>query len=533
MDGIETALLVLIIAIAIIIIISFLYQKQNNIKTQNQSLESFANYQDVKTKTINWCTKMQNAGLLTFDQFDSCISTFQDATTGIMPKQFKTPNTGMSRNYSLYNTSSKPLTSNVSGDNSNNIMLVNSAGYYMACDKNNSVYFIKDINNSSVNQQEIFFTLIPQTNNVYMIMSSYGKYLIANAGPSTGDTSIPTGMSSRQDWCASFSGKKIGPMTTWNAKILESNTSDNSNNGNNGNKATFESVQLANFFLSSSQNTQDNSLIINYGSDDTNIWQMIPKSTTQSSTDTVNNYGTEYIVIKESILTNLASVNSQIICVKAFIESLNKLQDIVKNNYTNIETYMEQILNNSGGTSDTMNPITNPNITQNPLSESFTDINMSVDDKNTVINNIINMKNNYLQQINSDIVKLNNILTDLNNNILDVDTDYNNFLNDISSKLSETKNKLNENNSIMDRQKDIYDKLNNEYSDIDKQKVKTDKIDEIAKINTDLISKSSSSNSTLVIIYPLIIFIMSICLIYLIYLTYNKFMITIYVHYFT
>ena len=32
-------------------------------------------------------------------------------TTGILPKEFKAPTTGMDRNYSLYNTRSEKLTS--------------------------------------------------------------------------------------------------------------------------------------------------------------------------------------------------------------------------------------------------------------------------------------------------------------------------------------------------------------------------------------------------------------------------------------
>ena len=62
-------------------------------------LEPFANYQDVKTKTVNWCNKMQKSGLLSSDQFNDCVSTFTDATTEFLPDDFKIPNTGISRNF--------------------------------------------------------------------------------------------------------------------------------------------------------------------------------------------------------------------------------------------------------------------------------------------------------------------------------------------------------------------------------------------------------------------------------------------------
>ena len=107
--------------------------------------ENFTNYYDVKTKTINWCSKMHSEGLLTPEQYDDCVATFKDATTGILPKEFKTPSTGMERNFSLYNTRSKKLTPKLSNENTNTVMLVTNNGDYMACDTNNDLYFTKDI----------------------------------------------------------------------------------------------------------------------------------------------------------------------------------------------------------------------------------------------------------------------------------------------------------------------------------------------------------------------------------------------------
>jgi hypothetical protein len=350
MNDIENALLVLSFVIIIIVIILYLYEKQNKLNNKSidssidSSIEKFANYQDVKTKTENWCNKMLQAGLLNKIQFDTCLSSFQDANSGIMPKEFKTPNTGMSRNYSLYNTTSKNLSSHVSGENTNTIMLVNSDGLYMGCDKTSNVYFIKDINATSVNQKEIYFTLIPQSNNVYLIMSSYGKYLIINSGPSVGDSTIPTGMSSRQEWCASFTGNSIGPMTNWTITVLQNNIN------NNGNKATFQSVQLSNFFLSSSQNSQDSSLVVNYGSDEVNTWIMIPKLETNNdaningSNESVNNYSTEYIVAKDILLKKISQIKAQIICFKSCKGALNNLQYIIRNKYDNIKNHINSLL---------------------------------------------------------------------------------------------------------------------------------------------------------------------------------------------
>jgi hypothetical protein len=152
-------------------------------------------------------------------------------------------------------------------------------------------------------------------------------------------------------------------------------------------------------------------------------------------------------------------------------------------------------------------------------------------DKTTVLNNITNMKNNYLYLIDVDIGSINSILEDLKKQDSDIDTEYKNFINDITNKLQESKNTVERNNAIMDRQKNNYDHLNSEYTNIEQHREEAEKLDAIAKINTDLVSKTSDSNATLVRLYPLVIFILIMCLIYLIYSTYNKFMLTVYLHY--
>lgn len=587
-NNIQTACIVLIILTITIIIISFLYDKQNSmqnsIKNSMQNtmgIESFVNYQDVKTKTLNWCNKMQKTGLLTSDQFDECVSTFKDATTGFLPKEFPIPNTGIPRNYSLYNTRIKSLVPNVSGENTNTVMLVNNMGFYMGCNSDNSVYFTKDINSDTVNQQEIYFTLVPQNNTVYSIMSSYGKYLIANNGPNDiNDTtipSIPAGQSSRQDWCSSFTGKTTGPMTNWNVKNYET---ENNNGGIS--KVTFEAVQISNFFLSSNQNSQDNSLQIVYGSDDTTLWKMIPKQVdnNDSQSDSANaSISTEYLVKKDDIITNLSTIKSQIGCIQGFIDTLVKLQDNIKNNYVNIQNYVFQILSGTiTDISSANNPI-NPQPTTDPQEvdpfptldsiiidqdilsspenagpgdskaseikldaaaaaskakfEAFANsgINMSIDEKNAAINTIINMQNTYLQQIDVDISKFNVLLTELKTKETTIDSDYNIFLTDLSTKLSEVKSNIARNNDIMNRQKHTYDKLNSDYEYIEGKKGKTEKRDEISKLNIDLVSNYSNNNSTLVKVYPLIIFIIILFLLYLCYSTYGKFMSNVYVHY--
>jgi hypothetical protein len=182
----KTACIVLIFVIIIILIISLLYRKNTN----TTEYEQFLNYQDAKTKTLNWCSKMKNVGLLTNDQFNKCVSTYTDTTLGILPSEVsQSSSSRLETDYALYNSRLKSITPNILDTNTNSIMLVNSEGSFMGCNSNNSVYFTDD---NSKNSSELTFTLTPLSNNNYTLTSKYGKYLINNDTElSTNNSDIP------------------------------------------------------------------------------------------------------------------------------------------------------------------------------------------------------------------------------------------------------------------------------------------------------------------------------------------------------
>ena len=505
----ENAIITLVIVMLVILALSFIYNNENT----NTKMEPFINYQDTKTKTINWCNKMKSVGLLSAEQYDECISTFTDASnnTGILPKDSKIPNTGLTRNYSLYDTKKQTLTDSITEDNTNNVMLVSNTGMYMACRTDNTIYFIQNIDDPLVNQQDIRFTLVPQNNNIYALMSAYGKYLKI-------DQESTTIVKSQTDnLTVSFSGTIIDTMSTWNVTKYDSNQNV---------KAKFETAYINNFFLSSSISTQtnssgNNSLTVSYGDDDSIIWQMIaiPKST---STDSINNSNVAYLVTKENILHSVIANKSKIICLSNIKNALTKLQDNVRSNYVNIDNHIQQVLSNmgSGGNSG-----------GSDSSGGSDGISISNDDMNTVTNNLLNMKNDYLQQIQNDIDRVNTELYDLNKTETSIENDYKTYLNDLSTNLDSVNSQIEQNKIIMNRQKNEYDTLNSDYSYIDKKKNKVKNIDTIAKVNSNLISSGGTQNSSLLKIYPVVIFISFLIMIYLIYVTYKKFMNNIYYNY--
>jgi hypothetical protein len=563
MNDNQNAFIMLIIVLCLVIYLSIMYKKQNK-----NTYESFyglgsGSYQDVKTKTLNWCNKMQKTGLLTTEQLNECQSSFIDVKSGTLPKDFKIPDTGVSRNYSLYNTRINKLTPNVSGENTNTVMLVSNDGQYLACNPDNIMYYISNINEPSVNQQEIYFTLIPQNENVYVIMSPYGKYLIANQPDSSENSNSNSNSSSNsnsnntEDWTATFTGSSIGTMASWNVVKTNiensSSESDSSSSGSSGSssysKVSFECVQLNNFFLSSITR-KNKALTINYGKTDNSLWTMIPKqenTNSESSFSSVKTTNTvsQYIVLGENIIANITKTNIEIICLQATRIALVKLQDMIRNNYTNISNYMQSQLNNktklynlstaqyksrldslksSSDTSDNQQQIIS-NIP--PPSGS----NINNNDINTVLSNIDNQKNVNLQNIETDIKEIDIKLNSLTKTYKDYLNDYNNYIIDLNNKIKSVEFEIKQNNVIMDRQQSNYEKLNQDYSYINEKKHNVENIDKIAKLNTNLIKDYSNNNSLLIRIYPIIICLMILCILYLSYITYKNFIKNIYTQY--
>lgn len=525
-----------ILTIIIILCTIILEPKNNSINNEDtvslNQTEHFANYQDVKTKTLNWCNKMQKVGLLTPDQFNQCVSSFKDASAGLLPKNFKTPQTGMQRNYSLYNsnTQQKDLTSDITGDNTNTIMLANIDGLTLGCKTDNSIYLISNINDPKINQSEMYFTLVPQNEDVYAILSPYGKYLIANT-----------------DYTASFTGTSIGPMASWKITKITTTTNQKADNSSN---VIISSLQFNDFSLVYDTSTSDkkaNPFKIIYGRADNMIWTMTSKlqNNENNGNETSNYDGVEYYVAKENILQKIKTTNAQKICIQEAIKTFTKLSEQIGNNFNNIINYVNKKLSddqntyklslldyetrvNSLNQNSMINEVARANILSTIPPPSG--LNISDDDIMIAINKITNNKNALLQNLQSNILNpLKQKLDELNG--LNLETDYNKFLDAVKTDIDDTNNRISQNNTIMNRQKDTYTKINRNYSNqITKQK-KIQDTDNIANANIQMINNFNEQNSYLNKVYPVAIFILAILTIYLSYITFIKFRDNIYMNY--
>jgi hypothetical protein len=473
---------------------------KNNYNTNK--IEQFANYNDIKTKTINWCTKMRDQGLLSPAQYDNCISSFSGTNSGTLPKGIDIPPSGMPLNYSLYNTRSEKLSSNLSTEDTNTFMIMTNTGQYMACDSKHNVYYIKDINNPDTNQDELYFTLLAQSDDVYSLMSSYGNYLIAN-----------------MNWGADFSGTSMGKMASWNITKVNDNI-------------ILESVQYTGFFLSFTNDKTPLSII--YGKDDTTQWKLFPKSQTNPNDKYGDYQGGDYISQQITILSDIKNNAIAISVLNKNKNGLVKLQNNIRSNYSKIVAYMQSQLEyqkklydlkqanskrksasaSGSGTKVTDSSNESQSVTSSGLKLSNTDI-------GKIIINISNMESYYLNLIEAEI---SNIDTQLNAiNLQESINKYDVLITDMKKKLAQTLLNIQQNNLIMGRQQDNYEQIDDDKTYIQKKNENYEKLNSSLKLNLDIVNGNLSQTSYLLKIYPFIILILALCLIYLSYITIIKF----------
>lgn len=541
MDDFTTIFLFILILASVIIIIQYIITSNTlnsntmNSNTMNSNTiktnEGFLDYQDVKTKTMNWCNKMQKAGLLTADQFNQCISSFKDTTAGIISSGIGDDSkNGMGMDYSLYNTRAKQLSGSItnssSDDNTNTIMLMAPSpnNKAIACKPDGSLYQVPNIDDPNVNQKELYFTLQPINEKSFAILSPYGTFLAAD-----------------NTYNASFTGKSIGPLSTWNVIKITSSTISSSN----VNQVMIESTQFPDFHLVF--DSASNTLSIQLGQNDTMIWSIASKASNDNTPDSnLAMNVSQYKVLKENILTSFKNNAIMKAALQTSIDIIKKLQTQVSNNYADITNYIQDYLQkqqrlyqlssrdyNTREQSIRNNSMINPNTQKNLINNlpKIQGLNVSSDTINQVLTSINNQKNITLQYINNNaLIPLEQQLGSLS--VSDTSyVDYNKFIGDLQAKLQDTNNKITQNQKILARQKDKYNSQNQDYSyQLDKIS-KLEKIDKVAELNVGLLSNFQAQKGFLTKIYPICIFLLVIGFIYLSYLTYGKFITNVWSQY--
>ena len=481
-------------------------------------MEYFINQNDIQTKTKNFCNKLEKNGLLNTDQFNQCIATFNDASSGLLPKEFKTPNTGVKRNYSLYNTQ-HDITSKINSNNSdsgtsitNTIMLSTNTGQMLACKSDNTIYLVSNINDSAVKQNELYFTLVPQDNNndslVYALLSPYGKYLIV-----------------KEDKRVNFSGTSIGPFSLWNIiKISSTGTSDNT--------IMLESSQNKNFHLVINNNMQE--LNIEYGKSDNMIWTMINKTENDPDNDDNNMLSIKYNMHADELLQKINNTEIHKICINELLNTYTNISIEINNIYTKVINYINKyllkqqttyLLSNYDYKTKLLSINNNNMLSKNSKKNIINNIPLPLgaqilaNDINIVITNITDSKKSLINNLqNKNILPLKTKL----NEFQDITDDYNKFVETLKIENETIDNNIKQHKSIIDRQTQSVNNINNKYiKNITKQKQLED-TEAITNVNSNLLDNFNKQIAYKKKIYMVSICILILFLIFISYKTINK-----------
>jgi len=428
----------------------------------------------------------------------------------------------MGMDYSLYNTRAKKLSGSITnssgGNNTNTIMIMtpSPSNTTLACKPDSSLYTVSNTDDPHVNQKELYFTLEPINETAFAILSPYGKFLAAD-----------------NTYNAGFIGKSIGPLSTWNVVKITSSTATSSNLS----QVMIESTQFPGFHLTFDSSL--NTLSIQQGQNDSMIWSISARASNDNTPDSKLAMNvSQYIVQKNDILTRYKNNSIIKVALQSGIDTINKLQTLVSNNYADITNYMQNYLqdqqrlyNLSSSDYNTRiqsiqnNSMIDPETQENLINSlpKIQGINIAADTINQVLTAINNQKNITLQYINNNaLIPLQQQQSALS--ISDTSlADYNQFMNELNSTLQDTNNQIAQNQKIITSQKDKYNALNTDYSyQLDKIE-KLDKVDKLSGLNADLLSNYQGQKGYLTKIDPVCILFLLIGLIYLTYLTYKKF----------
>jgi hypothetical protein len=515
---------ILILVITLLIIICINKFNMKTIGRETNGMEGFLDYQDVKTKTLNWCNKMQENGLLNSDQYNQCVSSFKDVSSGASRSGIDKSRFGMGIDYSIYNTRKTNLSPSATNDNSNTILLTNYNNQTLACKADGTLYTVPDINDPNINQKELYFTLEPINENTYTILSPYGLFLVAD-----------------NEFNAGFIGKSAGPLASWNLVPI----TDSLSTYGNINKVMIESIQFPNFHLVYYDDT--NTLQIENGRNDSMMWMVQAKSKSNSNDINDNTFNTsQYFVIKENLLSRIKQNNLRRLVLSASTDTVNNFTNNIRSNIDNIKIYVENYLQNqqriynlssidyetrvsSINNNSMIDTETKKNLISNlPVIQGT---NVSTEAINRVINDIDTYKNTILQYITTNgIIPLSQQMTELNKNDT-TQPDYDKFINELNKEIQNVNNQINQNKTIMKRQKDTYNAINDDFNYQNQQIKKLDKIDSVASINVKLLDNYQLQKNYLSKLYPFIILILIFGIIYLAYLTFLKFKNNVWVKY--
>jgi Skp family chaperone for outer membrane proteins len=133
-------------------------------------------YDEIKTKTINWCQSLLDNKIYDQKKYNDCVSNFVNLGVNELPGIMDLPPNGNEFEYGLYGRKKGTVESGViSTDVNNKIMLSTTNNLYLISDENGVLTAVSP--DSLDDQIKLQWTLVKSSNNQYSLMSRYNSFL--------------------------------------------------------------------------------------------------------------------------------------------------------------------------------------------------------------------------------------------------------------------------------------------------------------------------------------------------------------------
>lgn len=475
-------------------------------------------FDEIQSKTLSWCKNLLDNDIYDINDYNKCIDSFNNDSSGEISEKMEVPRTGVEYNYGMYHRTKSYLEDSNIENTTSSIMITSNDGKYLGTKKDGKLYHVNNYQEPNVNQTELEWSIVPRSEGKISIMSNaYQTYLTSNVKNLVSASS--TEMDSASIWKITKIENKI---------LLESLISNN--HYINYDKKESYCVKLIKDYKESSMwnfypldNNQD-SLVEKVDEIEYKNKQMVLFNNYVMSKKVKKIIQNEILILnKLLILVSNVFDNVKLVLDNRFLQSkkeMNKKASNYLKEIAEIDEYRNR-LSNTGLSSTLFDSYTNQ---MKELEEKIgldKQTHMSYENKKKIDNELKIQKNKYIVLIQNEIKKRQKEYKNTKN-LNNAEDTLDNFMKNLEAETDTLDNNLNDNNTIMKKQNSQVNTINNNnYS----KKSKLNKIrenEEVVNINKELLEKKYNYKIKIRNYYYLGIFILFLIIVGVSYLTYQN-----------
>jgi hypothetical protein len=450
---------------------------------------SLQKYNQTKGKTLNWCKKLLDSGLMNEAEHDKCITNFPDNNKGEIPPAMEKSDNSVQYNYGLYNRESVANDALESGTGLNGqpskcMIVIPDSGECLASTSEGVLYFISNSLDPDANELEAEWTLIPTAESQFALLSNYNQYLTIDTDRTLGALA-----------------QTIGPHSLWNT------ISDND-------ITYFESVQFPENYIgfSTSGNTANKSIISVQSKIKDSQWQIQSVPTGNSIDNVIKNFDiSKYASTRKNIISNLKIKLFKVAQLRYKIQILQDIQTAIETNSNDILNRLISKLESESGKYRTVSNISQPTQATSETAGS----NISDSDILRVKSEIVSARDYYINEINVLIRENETYIADVKTDLMKFAGQYDDFNTKLITEYNTLNMKVGNNDVILNRQIDAINKIDSEFYNMNKDKLETDKLKVVVDQNITFVKSVYNSNRLYGWIYKILLIVIVPIIIYL------------------